>query len=293
MTMPGALRDNVNEIEYYRGVWERKMSPRIVHSQGIWNERAGEWIQDLGSDGTGKPTTLVRVEAAASYLRSRGLLGAKSVVCDVGCGPGLFVMEFARTAKRATGIDYSERFIAYATELARKRGVANVSFECRDFIAIDIDGSGLEGAFDLVFTSITPAASGKGCLDKIMRMSRAFCFNTSFVHVDDSLAKRAAREVFNEEYAPRWNGNGFYALVNLLWLSGYYPETSYRDERREEILRVDESLAAECGRVIRRDRGDDVARIFEWLRRSGEEVKRDSLYRYGSVLWDVRRKDPR
>jgi hypothetical protein len=45
--------------------------------------------------------------------------------------------------------------------------------------------------------------------------------------------------------------------------------------------------------MIRRESEDEVARIFEWLSGIGAEVKRSSFYRYGSVLWDVRRRDPR
>jgi hypothetical protein len=45
--------------------------------------------------------------------------------------------------------------------------------------------------------------------------------------------------------------------------------------------------------MIRRESEDEVARIFEWLSGIGAEVKRSSFYRYGSVLWDVRQRDPR
>ena len=61
---------------------------------------------------------------------------------------------------------------------------------------LDVDAAGLAGAFDLVFTSITPAVTAKGVLHKLMKMSRAMCCNVSFVHVGDTLLERVSRDVF-------------------------------------------------------------------------------------------------
>jgi SAM-dependent methyltransferase len=233
-----------------------------------------------------------RAEAAALYLRNRGLLGANDSVIDVGCGPGLFVAEFAETAGHATGFDYSSRFIGYAEKYAAGRGVANVSFRVCDFTAIDIDAEGLAGAFDLVFTSITPAASAKGCMDKLIRMSRGWCYNASFVHAEDDLAERVSRDVFGERFTPRWNGSGFYALVNLLWLSGYYPETTYYDETRDEDAAPEMALASELASRCGHESGGDAGLVLRYLEKAGE-IRRHSLFRYGAILWNVTQRDRR
>ncbi|MDR1298916.1 MAG: class I SAM-dependent methyltransferase [Oscillospiraceae bacterium] len=281
-----------DDLTYFSNLWEtRKFSP-VCHSPELWDSRAGEWIDGLNEQGEDKRGMRARAKSAAAYLRKRGLLGKGDAVIDVGCGPGLFVTEFAGTAGHVTGLDYSARFIGHAQKYAAERGIANVTFRECDFTALDIDEAGFAGAFDLVFTSITPAASGKGCMEKLMRMSRGFCYNASFVYAEDNLAERVARDVFGHSYASRWDGAGFYALLNLLWLSGYYPETSYYDEDRSETVSpvpaTASKLASRCGHGGE----DDARRVLRYLEQLGKTERR-SRFRYGVILWDVTRRDLR
>ena len=276
-----------HELEYFRRLWHTRSRSPISHSAEIWDERALEWIEDLTPDGDGKRGMRERVDYTVNYLKNRGLLNDTDTVVDVGCGPGLFVAEFAKHVKKAVGMDYSERFVDYGAELCKSRGLNNTEFRSADFFALDVDAAGLTGAFDLVFTSITPAASGEGCLEKLIKMSRAYCYNTSFVHAGDSLAERVARDVFNDAYITRFDGEGFYALLNLLWFEGYYPETYYYDDLRTETItpsrRIAEKAASACGRSS----DEDIAQVLRYLERLGE-TERVSHFRYGSVLWDTR-----
>ena len=279
-------------LEYFKKLWHtRSMSP-ISHSAEIWDERALEWIDDLSPDRGGKRSMHERVEFTTDYLLNRGLLGAEHTVVDVGCGPGLFVLEFAKHVKKSVGMDYSQRFMDYGAELAASQGLTNTEFRREDFFAFDVAASGLAGAFDLVFTSITPAASGEGCLEKLMQLSRGYCYNASFVHAGDSLAERIARDVFNEQFTSRYNGEGFYALLNLLWFEGYYPETYYYDDYRTEIVtpthRTAQKAASACGHHT----DEDAQKVLRYLEKLGE-VERVSDFRYGSLLWDVRTRHTR
>ncbi|MDR0838864.1 MAG: methyltransferase domain-containing protein [Oscillospiraceae bacterium] len=284
--------DTSTELTYFRNLWETRRQSPTPHSPDIWDERAEEWIGDLGADGAGKRGMRERVDATALYLRGRGLLGKNDAAVDVGCGPGLFVAEFAKTAKYAVGIDYSARFIEYAEKYAAEHGIDNASYRREDFFAFDVKQAGLEGAFDLVFTSITPAASGEGCLEKLIAMSRAWCCNASFVHASDSLAERVSRDVFGEEYRSRFDGAGFYALLNLLWFEGFYPETYYYDDPRVEIITPTEKSAVKAAANCGHDSPEDVQKVLKYLEKLGE-IERRSKFRYGSVLWDVRVKDRR
>ncbi|MDR3209391.1 MAG: class I SAM-dependent methyltransferase [Oscillospiraceae bacterium] len=282
------MSDGKHDLAYFQDLWAARGFSPVSHSPEIWDERAKDWISELGPDGEGKDDMRARVAATAAYLRGRGLLGRGDTVADVGCGPGLFVNEFARTAKHATGMDYARRFLDYGAAQSKAAGLTNTSFTQCDFLALDVDAAGLAGAFDLVFTSITPAASGAGCLEKLIRMSRAYCYNASFVYARDDLAERVARDVFGAEHKSRWDGAGFYALLNLLWLSGYYPETYYYTDARDEIIEPTPENASECALNCGRDASEDAARVLEYLRRQDGEIRRRSEYRYGSVLWDVR-----
>ena len=280
------------DANYFAGLWGTRQQCRLDHSPEMWNDRAEKWIDDLGVDGLGKPGMNARVDYTSRYLRSRGLLGAESAVIDVGCGPGLFVMEFASTVRHAVGLDHSRRFIEYAAMCAKARAIRNVSFVETDFLSLDIEASGFAGKYDLVFTSITPAATGKGSLEKLMGMSRAYCHNTSFVNVSDTLAERVSLDVFGEEYKPRFDGTGFYALLNLLWLKGYYPETTYYTDSRTETIFPNEENASDCATLCGRFEPEDTTKVLRYMEKHGE-MERLSDYRYGSILWDVRTRDKR
>ncbi len=53
--------------------------------------------------------------------------GAKSVV-DVGCGPGMFALHYARKGLRVVGIDASAGMVRYCEEQRVKEGIAHASF---------------------------------------------------------------------------------------------------------------------------------------------------------------------
>ena len=268
---------------YFKRLWVKRKECRLDHSKDCWDGRAQNWIDDLGPDGLGKPEMAARVNHTAQYLRSRGLLGQESSVIDVGCGPGLFVIEFAKTALHAVGLDHSRNFIENAEDRANINEIFNTTFVEADFLTLDIDKSGFAGAFDLVFASITPAATGEDSLEKLMKMSRRFCNIVSFVNVTDTLAERISMDVFGEEFWPRFDGNGFYALLNLLWLDGHYPETSYYTETREETVSPDERWASGCAALCRHFDPEDAAKVLRYMEKHGE-FERSSEFKYGSIL---------
>lgn len=288
--------DNGTMLDYFKKQWSTRQLGPVLHSPEVWDERALDWIAALkpkdGVETTRAMGMKSRVASTAGYLRQRGLLGSEERVVDVGCGPGLFVLEFAKTAKSATGIDYSQTFVDFGTSEAKANGIANVRFLQRDFFALDVEKEGHLREYDLVFSSITPAATGEGCLDKLMSMSKRWCYNASFVHASDTMSEQVCRDVFNDEFIARWSGKGFYTLLNLLWLSGFYPETSYFDDVREEVVepswRWAEKIASYCGR-----RGEeDIQKVLRYLEKRSDLYRR-SEFRYGSILWNVNRKDRR
>ena len=282
----------IPDTSYFASLWEKRQDCRIDHSPEVWDCRAQEWIDDIGPDGLGRPEMTARIDETVRYLRSHGLLNAEYSVIDVGCGPGLFVLEFAKTVLHAVGLDHSRRFIKFAEECANIHELYNTTFVEADFLSLDVEKSGFAGAFDLVFASITPAATGEGSIEKLMKMSRGFCYNTSFVNVCDTLAERVSKDVFGEEFKPRFDGTGFYALLNVLWLGGYYPETSYYTEPRAEIIIPDEKRASDCATLCRRFEPEDTVKVLRYLEKLGE-LERYSEYKYGSILWDVRVRDRR
>ena len=280
-----------HELNYFEQLWSQRSAGPVDHSSEIWDKRAERWIANLNAE-PGKTARKQRIRALAAQLRGCGLLDGEQTVVDIGCGPGLFVLEFARTARQAVGIDYSARFVEHAKKLAVERNVTNAEFLQRDFFALDIEKEGFCRAFDLVFSCLTPAATGNGSLEKLMGMSRGYCCNTTIVHAEDSLAEQVMRDVYGEELKSRWNGRSFFTLANLLWLRGYYPETFYYDDVRDEVVVPDRRWAKKIAVYCGKREEEDVCRIERYLEKMGE-MPRYSASRYGSILWNVNQKDHR
>lgn len=280
-----------HELNYFEQLWSQRSAGPVDHSSEIWDKRAERWIANLNAE-PGKTARKQRIRTLAAQLRGRGLLNGEQTVVDIGCGPGLFALEFARTARHAVGIDYSARFVEHAKKLAVERNVANAEFLQRDFFTLDIEKEGFVRAFDLVFSCLTPAATGNGSLEKLMRMSRGYCCNTTIVHAKDSLAEQVMRDVYGEELKSRWNGRSFFALANLLWLQGYYPETFYYDDVRDEVVVPDRRWAKKIAAYCGKKKAEDIDRVETYLRKLGGSP-RHSTSRYGSILWNVNRKDRR
>jgi SAM-dependent methyltransferase len=274
-------------LEHFRGLWEDKRGKSVGHSPQIWDARADDWITEVEAEPERK---MERVVDTADFLRSRGLLGTGSAVVVVGCGPGLFVKEFAKTAGSALGLDFSQRFIGYAAEKAAEAGIKNAKFEYCDFAEEDI--SRFEGRFDLAFSSITPATGSWDGIEKLMSLSRAYCCNVSFGKIQDAVAEQISREVFGEKFCPRWDGSSFYALLNIIWLLGYYPELHYYDDVREDAVMPTRSEAEYFAQLSRHYDAEDVDKVLHWLEKNGE-TKTHRATRYSLILWDIRRRDER
>lgn len=288
---PSETNQDTLGLDYWRAQWERRAEPKALakHTPQVWNKRSHQWIEELNSE-DGKPSMLARVRQTTDFLLAQGALLPEYSAIDVGCGPGLFVLEFAKHVKSSAGLDFSDSFTEFGAKTAREQAICNTEFYTADFSAVDIEAAGFSAAFDLVFTSITPAATAKGSLDKLIAMSRKYCYNAAFVHTKDELCSRASREVFGTEYSPRFMGNGHNSLYNYLWHLGYYPVTHYIDDVRE--LPVGQHTAEKLAGQLDLEERAAVSEIADWLAREKITTWR-SEYKFGGLLWDVTKKDSR
>jgi len=284
--------DLQTEIKRYRKLWEFRRPSGIRHTPELWDERADEWEKELRTNGERQQRSRNRIEGTVEYLKSRGILNGKGNVADIGCGPGRFAEAFAGHAGHVTGFDLSPRMTEYGLQYAKEHGRDNVSFMACDFRKLDIDRENLRKKFDLVFTSITPAVSGVKELQKVMDMSRKYCFGSVFVYADDPLEKDVIRDVLKVRPEKHWDGRGFYALFNLLWLKGFYPEVTYYREKCSEHPEPSEMLAE---RITEKNMADptkrDTDRVLEYLKSRTDPDGRISCCEerwYGWILWDVR-----
>ena len=292
--------DTLEQLRRFEALYEASANGSMASRQDAWDRRAGDWDKKYRRESE-KELHQVRIRDVAAHLRQRGLLGPEQDVADVGCGPGRFVAEFAKTAHSVLGTDISPKMAEFGAEYCREQGLTNVRFQAVDFPRADIRSLGWEGKFDLVFSSITPAVSGLQGLNNLIAMSRAYCFNASFVYNVNELHREIMRELFDRE--PRRyqtsHSHWFYELFSLLWFRGYYPECSYYKQYRELRVPANEDTARRYASFLLEEEEateENARRIRRFLEQHAEPdgaiTERSDCW-YGWLLWDVRAKHER
>jgi SAM-dependent methyltransferase len=108
---------------------------------------------------------LDKVEKAVGWIHGKLLGGERTKILDLGCGPGLYAVRFARLGHECRGIDFGPASVAYAREQAEKEGV-DATFVEEDLRAADF-GSGY-GLAMLIFGEFNVFSSedARGILKK-------------------------------------------------------------------------------------------------------------------------------
>lgn len=295
MEKEDALWGLTEDLAYFVAMQESQPADRPDHSAKKWDQRAEAWERERQEKQKGE----ARVSSAVAYLEGQGLLRPDFHVADIGCGPGRFAVAFARRVRWVTGFDLSPRMVHYGMEYARRAGVNNLTLRAQDFQALDVEGEGLAQAFDLVFSSLTPAIHGQAGLRKVMAMSRAYCCNITHLSHRNSICQQLQQELFHLPASSPWGGRWFYSLFNLLLLQGYLPRTSYDRQLEERRVAPNEDYAAMLlERVLPPGERteENQARILAWLQEhaDGEGLLTETSDAwYGRILWDVRERIPR
>lgn len=278
------------DLDYFISLFESRASEHAAYPAKKWDRRAEFWHEEYVSRRKGDE----RIRSAVDYLERRGMLQAQYDVADIGCGPGRFAAAFARRVRSVVGLDISERMVYYGREYLKEEGIQNARLQACDFRTMDIQKEGCQGAFDLVFCSMTPAVCDRESLQKFMAMSRAYCCSITHIYSRNHLRERIMREVFGKEMPERWNGRWFYSLFNVLFLSGYCPETSYDTRHQEVQVRPDEEYVEflmEHMLPESENTKENAVKILSWMQAHADAdgiltETADSCY--GRILWDVR-----
>ena len=284
-----------NELRHFEALYDRAYDPADATLTDTWDSQADKWDRKYRAEEE-RELHEVRIRDTAAWLRAQGLLGSEQDVADVGCGPGRYAAEFAKTARSVMGTDISPKMTEYGEAFCREQGLANVSFRAVDFHTADVEALGRAGSFDLAYSSITPAVSGLKGLDNFIAISRAWCFNANYVYSASPLHADLMQTLFGRP--PRRDrsshAHSFYELFSLLWLRGYYPITHYYKQYREIRIAADRDSAQRmAGFLLKKEEvtEDNIRRIRRYLEdhadASGHLIDATDCW-FGWLLWDVR-----
>ena len=84
------------------------------------------------------------IDQSVEWIAACFNVGVNTRIADFGCGPGLYAARLAKLGANVTGIDFSERSIAYAKEVAAREKL-DISYVNRNYLEFET-----EDRFDLV-----------------------------------------------------------------------------------------------------------------------------------------------
>ena len=121
-----------------------------------------------------RPETIDRL---VNWLIENLALKAGEAVLDLGCGPGLYASRFARAGLQVTGVDYSRRSLAYATQYAKENSL-EIRYRYENYLELD-DENRYDAAF-LIYGDFCPLSPEQRSR-LLQNVSRALKPNGKFV----------------------------------------------------------------------------------------------------------------
>ncbi len=89
------------------------------------------------------------IERTVNWLHATLPIPADAKVIDLGCGPGLYCTRMHQLGWNVTGMDYSQRSIAYAKQAANEAG-QDIKYIYQDYLTLDHQGQ-YDAAFLIYF----------------------------------------------------------------------------------------------------------------------------------------------
>jgi SAM-dependent methyltransferase len=205
-----------------------------------WNAMAADF-----ADRTGRSEQENQRRSTVAELLADGILRPGGRVLDIGAGPGNWALLLAQTAGHVTALEPADAMADILEERIAAGGVTNITVDRRTWQAIDLDRERWEGAFDLVFASMTPGIDGPDNLKKMMAASRRACYLSKFSGGNGGPQRYSAlwQAVFGEPHDLR-AGDIIYPF-NLVYALGHRPRLAFHTWERETYLPRDKAIE-EC-----------------------------------------------
>lgn len=214
------------------------------------------------------------IERSADWIISHFAVDANTRIADFGCGPGLYTTLFAETNADVTGIDFSERSIRYAKEVANQKGL-DINYFQQNYLEFET-----EEKFDLItmifcdFCALSPSQR-KTLLGKFrtfLKSSGSVLLDVHSLNIFDNREASATyeRNQLNNFWAP----GDYYGFLNIFkydnekvtldkytiieesrtrvvynWLQ-YFSQESLREEFEENGFKAEEFYSDVAGAAI-------------------------------------------
>jgi SAM-dependent methyltransferase len=101
------------------------------------------------------------IDRSVAWIATTLGLQPGDAVLDLGCGPGLYASRLAARGLRVTGVDYSRRSIAYASDYARQHGL-DIIYRYQNYLEL-ADENQYDGAL-LIYGDFCPLSPGQRAL---------------------------------------------------------------------------------------------------------------------------------
>ena len=169
-------------------------------------------------------------------------------ILDIGCGAGLYTIAMAEKVNKAIGFDLSPKMIEFAKERALKEVVSNTEFIAGDWNKFDIKKEKFESRFDIVFAHMSPGINSAETFEKMIACSKKHCFLVKTARRKDLIMDQVIKLAGIDNLAEKSDNNIIYAF-QMLWLLGYCPRLSYRQEEWATEKSLDEAYIWYINRV--------------------------------------------
>jgi len=179
------------------------------------------------------------IARSVSWIASHFDIGPGVKIGDFGCGPGLYAARLAKLGARVTGIDFSQRSIEYAQNVAAEAGLS-IQYVKQDYLDFET-----EDRFDLIlmimcdFCALSPTQRRQ----MLTRFHRSLLPDGALLLDVYSLAAFEQREEASS-YAPDlldgfWSPKKYYGFLN-----------TFRYEKEKVVLDKYTLVEAERTRVV-------------------------------------------
>jgi len=154
------------------------------------------------------------IASSVAWMTSRFNIGSGSRICDFGCGPGLYAMPLAQKGADVTGVDLSERSLAYARKAAAAKRL-DIDYQFQDYLQFST-----KKKFDLImmiyfdFCALSPSQR-----KELLGMFYQYLEKDGSVLLDVLSMKyfNRIKEKISYEYSPEggfWSPEPYYVFLN-------------------------------------------------------------------------------